>query len=88
MDDDFINQSLVRGFLHFGGIEGVEGCILEGVNVGEFWEGLRMEADLDFGFLLRARFRRAAYRPWHTGSLRSPRIQWRQAYLGSPHAGW
>ena len=28
------------------------GCSLEGGNVGEFWEGLGMDTDLGFGFLL------------------------------------
>ena len=33
-------------------MEGMEGCGLEGVNVGEFWEGLGMDTDWGFGFLL------------------------------------
>ena len=30
MDNDFLNQSADRGFLHFWGIEGVEERVLEG----------------------------------------------------------
>ena len=33
-------------------IECLEEFRLEGMDVGEFWEGLRMEADLGVGFLL------------------------------------
>ena len=34
MGNDFINQSVDRGFLHFWGGEGVEGCMLEGGKEG------------------------------------------------------
>ena len=52
MDYDFINQSTDDGFLYFWGIKCLDELVSEGVNGGEFWEGLGMEADLGFGFLL------------------------------------
>ena len=47
MDYDLVNRSADSGFLYFWGIESVEGCSLEGRNIGEFREGLRVAADLD-----------------------------------------
>ena len=52
MGYDFVNWSAHGGFLYFRGIKHFDGLVLEGVNVGEFWKGLRMEADLGFSFLL------------------------------------
>ena len=59
---------------------------MEGVDVGELWEGLRMDTDLGFGFLLRARFGRGVCRPSHTKSLGSHQIRWRQASPETPPA--
>ena len=36
MDNDFIDQSVDRGFLHFWGVERVEEGSLEGRNIGEY----------------------------------------------------
>ena len=52
MDYDLINQSAHGGFLYFRGIKHFDELVSEGVNVGEFWEGLGMDTDLGFGFLL------------------------------------
>lgn len=52
MDNDLINQSPDHGFLYVWGIERFDELISEGVNVGEFGEGLGMEADLSFGSLV------------------------------------
>ena len=46
MDYDLVDQSADSGFLYFWGIESVEGCSLEGRNIGELWEGLRVAVDL------------------------------------------
>lgn len=52
MDCDLVDQSRNGGFLYFRGIKYFDEVVSESVNVGGFWEGLGMEADLGFGFLL------------------------------------
>ena len=37
LDNDFLNQSTDRGFLHFWGIKGAEELSLEGGNIRGFW---------------------------------------------------
>ena len=40
LDNDLVDQSTNRGFLHFWGIEGVEGYSLGGGNIGKFRGGI------------------------------------------------
>ena len=52
MDYDLVNRSADSGFLYFWGIECFDELVSEGVNVGEFGEGLRVAVDLGFSVLL------------------------------------